>query len=92
MIGNYTSLHPLEGHFLMYMTKCLVGSPEYKQILSLNYTHLEYMKFHSLYGNHSWILKNEGVWGSRNEQFGAHEKLSWGGKQGRAMYAKLAPG
>ena len=40
------------------------------------------MKFHSFHGNPSWILKNEGVWGSANEQFGTHEKLTWVGGAG----------
>ena len=48
------------------------------------------MKFHGFpHGNPSWILKNEGVWGSPKEQFGIHEKLSWVG-EGRARYAKVS--
>ena len=47
------------------------------------------MKWHGFYGNHSWIMKNEGVWGYPKEQFGAHENLSWDVGEGRARYAKL---
>ena len=35
------------------------------------------MKCHGFHGNPSWIMKNEGVWGSPKEQFGAHERLPW---------------
>ena len=51
------------------------------------------MKFHSFHGNPSWVLKNEGVWGSANEQFGAHEKLSWvGGSRGVQGTLNWPPG
>ena len=50
------------------------------------------MKVHGFHGNPSWILKNEGVWGSQKEQFGAHEKLSWGGGVHGTLHYLLVQG
>ena len=50
------------------------------------------MKFHGFHGNPLWILKNECVWGSPNEQFVAHEKVSWGGGGGMQGTLNLPPG
>ena len=55
------------------MTQLLVGPPEYKKDI----VHLEYMKCHGFNGNRSWIMKNEGVWGSPKEQLDTRENLSW---------------
>ena len=71
------------------MTQCLVGPPKYKKRYILKLNHLEYMKYHGFNGNPSWIMKNEGVWGSPKEQLDTHENLSWDvGGEGRARYAK----
>ena len=48
------------------------------------------MKCHGFHGNPSWVMKNESVWGSPKEQFGAHEKLPWDvGGGGRGVQGTL---